>query len=183
MAHRPVGSGFSTAIASGSATKSSAFSVQSDTIRLVAVGAGAHVAIGTEPTASTSDYYVASNSEVTLALSPASQKVIGITTGTTTTIDFPGGTGSPFEAGDYVTFTSSTQSYYNFTHQPVLSVNSSSGVGGYYSTRVSIGTNTTGVLTAFSSSDGDLRKSLKVSNYGTGTGSLYIQQVQISGQA
>lgn len=182
MAHRPVGIGSSSSISLATATKSNAFSVQSNVLRIVAVSSGVFVAIGTEPTASTADYYVAANSEVSLALSPASQRVTGITTGTTTIIDFPQGTGSPFQVGDYVTLVSSGQPYYNFTHQPVVSINNSSGVGGYYSTRVSIGTNTSGILTAFNS-DGDLRKSLKISNYGMGSGTLYYQQVQISGQA
>lgn len=182
MAHRPIGIGSSTIIALNSATKSNAFSVQSNVLRVVAVSSSAFVAIGTEPTATSSDYYVPANSEVTLALTPASQRVVGIITGTTTIIDFPQGTGSPFEVGDYVSLTSVGQPYYNFTHQPVISINNSSGVGGYYSTRVSIGTNTSGILTAFNS-DGDLRKSLKISNYGMGSGTLYYQQVQISGQA
>lgn len=183
MAHKPVGSGFSTSIQSGSATKSSAFPVQTDTLRLVAVGAGAHVAIGTEPTASNTDYYVSSGTEVTLALSPASQRVSGITTGTTTIINFPQGTGTPFEVGDYVTLTSNTQSYYNFAHKPVTSIDSSTSYDGYFSTRITIETDTSGIATAFNGVDGDLRKSLKVSNYGTGSGTLYIQQIQISGQA
>lgn len=182
MAHRPIGTGSSSSIVSATSTKSSAFSVQSKVLRVVAVSSGTFVAIGTEPTATTSDYYIPANGEVTLALSPASQRVVGITTGTTTIIDFPQGTGSPFEVGDYVSLTSTNQPYYNFTHQPVISINTSSNVGGYYSTRVSIGTNTSGILTAFNS-DGDLRKSVKIANYGTGSGTLYYQQVQISGQA
>jgi len=182
MAHKPVGSGFSTAIASGSATLSTSFPVYSDTIRFVAVSAGTHVAIGTEPTATTSDYYIPAGSQATLALSPASHAVSGITTGTTTTIDFLQGTGSPFDIGDYVSFTSVQQPYYNFTHVPVLSVDRSSDYDGYFSTRITVGANTSGIVTAFST-DGDLRKSLKVSNYGTGSGTLYIQQVQFTGQA
>jgi hypothetical protein len=43
-------------------------------------------------------------------------------------------------------------------------------------------TNTSGILTSFSS-DGDLRKSLKIANYGTGSGVVYHQQIQLSGQA
>ena len=180
--HKPVGLGTSVAITSSTATTSSAISVQSDTLRVVAVSSGTFVAIGTNPTASSTDYYVPSGGTATLALSPASQRVVAITTGTNTTINFPEGTGSPFTEGDYVTLTSVGQPYYNFTHQPVISVDRTSSYDGYFSTRVSIGTNTSGILTAFSS-DGDLRKSVKVSSYGTGTGVLYIQQVQISGDA
>ena len=56
MAHRPVGAGTSITINATSA-QSAAFSVQSSVLRVVAVGAGAHVAIGTNPTATNADYY------------------------------------------------------------------------------------------------------------------------------
>jgi hypothetical protein len=179
--HKPVGLGSSITITSGAATTSSTLSVQSKALRVVAT-AGAFVAIGTNPTASATDYYVPATGTAVLALSPASQRVSGITTGATTILDFPSGTGSPFVVGDYVSLTSVGQPYYNFTHQPVTAVDATSGVAGYYSTRVSIGTNTTGIVTAFNT-DGDLRKSIKISAYGTGAGALYYQQVQIAGDA
>ena len=180
--HKPVGLGSSIAITSGSATISSALSVQTKALRVVAVSAGAFIGIGTSPTAASTDYYVPLGGTAFLALSPASQRVVGIVTGTTTTIIFPEGTGSPFAVGDYVTLTSVGQPYYNFTHQPVTSVDSTSGVGGYYSTRITVSTSTSGIVTAFST-DGDLRKSIKVSAYGTEAGTLYYQQVQIAGDA
>jgi hypothetical protein len=180
--HKPVGAGSSIAITSGAATTSSALSVQTKALRVVAVSAGAFIGIGTSPTASATDYYVASGTDAVLALTPASQRVSGITTGTTTTIDFPAGSGSAFVVGDYVSLTSAGQPYYNFTHQPVTAVDSSSGYNGYFSTRITVSTSTSGILTAFST-DGDLRKSIKVSAYGTGAGTLYYQQVQIAGDA
>jgi hypothetical protein len=179
--HKPVGLGSSISVVSGTATTSSTLSIQTKALRVVAT-APAFIAIGTNPSATIADYYVPSGGTAVLALSPASQRIVGITTGTTTTITFPEGTGSPFEVGDYVSLTSVGQTYYNFTHQPVTAVDSSTGYNGYYSTRVSIGTNTSGILTAFST-DGNLRKSVKVSAYGTGAGTLYYQQVQIAGDA
>ena len=93
------------------------------------------------------------------------------------------GTESPFVVGDYVTLTSAGQSYYNFTHQPVTAVNTTTGFNGYYSKRITVATNTSGIVTAFTASDGDMRKSVKVSAYGTGSGALYYQQVQSAGDA
>jgi hypothetical protein len=180
--HKPVGLGSSIAITSGAATTSSALSVQTKALRVVAVSAGAFIGIGTSPTAATTDYYIPSGGTAVLALSPASQRISGITTGATTTIAFPEGTGSPFVVGDYVTLTSVGQPYYNFTHQLVTAVDATSGVGGYYSTRINVSTSTSGIATAFGT-DGDLRKSIKVSTYGTGAGVLYYQQVQIAGDA
>jgi hypothetical protein len=182
MTHKPIGSGSSISILAGAASTSLGFSVQSDTLRLVAVSSGVFVKIDSEPSVSSSDYYIPANSSATLALTPASQRVVGITTGATTVIDFPDGTGSPFEQGDYVTLTAPNQSYYNFTHRQVLSVNNSSGVGGFYSTRIVVDNNSSGISTAFSDY-GDLRKSLKVGAFGIGAGTLYYQQVQITGDA
>lgn len=182
--HKPVGLGNSIAISAATATSSNALSVQTKALRVVAVSAGTFIGIGTNPTASLTDYYVAANTSAVLALSPASQKVSGITTGTTTIIDFPAGTGSPFVVGDYVSLTSIGQSYYNFTHQPVTALDTSGGYsGGYFSTRITVSTSTAGIITAFTATDGDLRKSIKISTYGTGVGDLYYQQVQIAGDA
>jgi hypothetical protein len=183
MAHRPVGAG--TSIITGTSTQqSSAFSVQSDTLRVVAVGAGAHVAIGTEPTATTTSYYVASGQSATLALTRISNRVVGVTTGVTTTIIFPEGTQCPFGVGDFVTLTASGQNYYDFTHQPVIAVDTTSRFDGFHQTRCTVGSNTSGIVTAFSSPNATLRSSLKVAaRTDSGSGVLHLQQVQLSGQA
>ena len=183
MAHRPVGAGSSFTFTAGAATTSSAFSVQSSVLRVVAVGGAAHVAIGVNPTATNTDYYVPSGETVTLALTKASNRVVGITTGTTTIVTVPEGTQVPFGVGDYVTLTASEQSYYNFTHQQVLSVDTSAGVNGYYQTRMTVNYNSSGIVTAFSSADASVVISNKISAYGVGSGTLYFQQVQITGQA
>ena len=56
MTIRPVGAGASVRLA-GTATTSSAFNVQSTVMRLVAKGASAHVAIGTEPIATNANFF------------------------------------------------------------------------------------------------------------------------------
>jgi hypothetical protein len=183
MAHRPVGAGSSFTFTAGAATTSSSFSVQSSVLRVVAVGGAAHVAIGVNPTATNTDYYVPSGETVTLALTKASNRVVGITTGTTTIVTVPEGTQVPFGVGDYVTLTASGQSYYDFTNQQVLSVDTSAGVNGYYQTRMTVNYNSSGIVTAFSSADASVVISNKISAYGVGSGTLYFQQVQITGQA
>jgi hypothetical protein len=185
MAHRPVGAGSSFTTTAGAATTSSAFSVQSSVLRVVAVGAAAHIAVGATPSATTADYYVPSGGTATLALTKASNRVAGITTGTTTVITVPEGTQVPFGVGDYVSLTASGQSYYNFTHQEVLSIDITSGINGYHQTRMTVNYNSSGIVTAFSSSDANVSASNKVSAYlpGPGTGVIYYQQVQITGDA
>ena len=183
MAHRPVGAGSSFTFTAGAATTSSAFSVQSSVLRVVAIGGAAHVAIGVNPTATNTDYYVPAGDTVTLGLTKASNRVVGITTGTTTIVTVPEGTQVPFAVGDYVTLTASGQSYYNFTNQQVLSVDTSAGVNGYYQTRMTVNYNSSGIVTAFSSADASVIISNKISAYGVGSGTIYFQQVQITGQA
>jgi hypothetical protein len=165
-----------------SSQQSTSFDVKTKVLRVTAVGSNVHVAIGTDPVATTGDYLVVSGTSATLALTPASSSSIsGITTGTTTIIDFLPGTASPFDVGDYVSLTSE-QEYYNFSHVPVIFVDKSSGYDGYFNGRIIVDVNTSGITTAFSTS-ADLRKSLKVAGLGSGSGTLYIQQVQISGDA
>lgn len=183
MAHRPVGVSSSFTISSGSATTSSSFVVQSDVLRIVAVGSSAHVAIGTNPSASVADYFIPSGQTATLALTKASNRVVGVITGNTTIVSVPEGTQVPFGVGDFVTLTASGQSYYNFTHVPVISVDTSSGIGGYYQTRMTVNYNSSGIITAFNPIDSEIRLSQRVSAFGLGPGTLYFQQVQITGQA
>lgn len=183
MAHRPVGAGSSFAFTAGTATTSTSFQVRSDVLRVVAVGAAAHIAVGGTPSAASTDYYVPANQSATLALTRASNRVIGVTTGTTTVISVPEGTQVPFGVGDYISLSVSGQSYYDFTHQRVISVDTSSNINGYFQTRMTVDYNSSGILTAFSSSDARIINSNKVSAFGTGSGILYLQQVQISGTA
>lgn len=183
MAHRPVGTGSSFNFSAGTASTSSAFSVQSDVLRVVAVNAPAHIAVGATPSATNADYYVPSNGTVTLALTKASNRVVGVTTGTTTIVTVPEGTQVPFGVGDYVSLTANGQTYYNFTHQRVISIDTTASVNGYYQTKMTVDYNSSGIVTAFAPSDANVIASNKVSAYGVGAGTLYIQQVQLSGQA
>ena len=182
MAHRPVGAGSSFTFTAGTATTSSAFTVQSSVLRVVAVGGAAFVSVGATPSATAADYYVPVNETATLALTKASNRVVGVTTGTTTIVTVPEGTQVPFGVGDYVTLSVSGQTYYNFTHQRVISVDTTSNVGGYYQTRMTVDYNSAGIVTAFAS-EASVSASNKVSVFGAGSGTLYYQQVQISGQA
>lgn len=183
MAHRPVGIGSSFSFTAGAATTSVAFPVQSSVLRVVAVGGDAFVSVGSTASATVNDYYVPSGGTATLALTKASNRVVGVTTGSTTIVSVPQGTQIPFGVGDYVTLTASGQSYYNFEHREVLSVDTTTGFDGYHQTRMTVNYNSSGILTTFSSPDALVTLSNKVSARGVGSGTLYYQQVQISGQA
>ena len=119
MAHNPVGSGSSLTVSTDTAKVIAAgIAQQSDTLRVSLVGAsgmdGAHIKVGEMPTATTADYYLIKGESATITIHrPSSQRVVGITTGTTTTITFPEGTGSPFGVGNSVSITVTDQSYYD----------------------------------------------------------------------
>ena len=195
MAHQPVGSGASIALTTDTAnTTSSGIAQQSDTLRVVLVGAdavqGAHVAIGTDASATTASYYVVKNEPASISISrPSSQRVVGITTGSTTLIDFPEGTGSPFGLGSRVNLTVTDQSYYDdiIKDASVTAVDNTAGVGGAFATRITLDSDTSGIVTAVSGY-ATLRNSFKVSALAKGnaadvTGALYYQQVQVTGEA
>ena len=188
MAHRAVGAGQSIALA-GAAATSSAFKVQSSVMRVVAKGAPAFVAIGTEPVASTSDYYVPAGGTATLGITKASQRVVDIIVGAATTLVCPEGTQMPFVVGDRVTIQDSSDSNYDtkISNAQVTNVYATSGRDGYFQTRIKVSADTSGISTAF---DPGCHASLYRSNSvsaltpdGATGGVLYAQQVQTSGDA
>ena len=194
MTLRTVGAG--TSITTGAASQQSVpISGKSTAIRVVATGQNTHVAIGTEPTAAVTDFVVPKDSAATLGFTNTSAKVAAISTSTTyTIIDFPQGTSSPFAVGDYVSLDladGSSQTSYNFTHKRVYAVydrgNTADAYAGenYFGSRIII-ENDYGVNnnTPLIDNNTSLRASFKVAaRTDTGSGKLYIQQVQISGDA
>ena len=131
---------------------------------------------------------VADTPEVISIGKPRSQPVVGITTGSTTIIEFQQGTGSQFTVGDTVNLTVTDQSYYddavssaivtavNETYEP----NADSG----YCRRITLAANTTSIATAYSSSNyAELRNVFKVAGIrGGGTNAVVkVQQVQVVG--
>ena len=194
MTLRTVGAGAS--ITTGTASQQSGFiSGKSTALRVVATGQNTHVAIGTDPTAAVTDFVVPKDSAATLAFSNTSAKVVSISTSTTyTLIDFPQGTSSPFGVGDYVTLDladGSDQDYYPFTHKRVYAVYDKGRTAyarqgeNWFGQRIVIendyGRN---ISTSLLDNNTTLRASFKVAaRTDTGSGKLYIQQVQISGEA
>ena len=194
MTLRTVGAGTSITTSATSA-QSAPISGKSTAIRVVATGQNTHVAIGTDPTAAVTDFVVPKDSAATLGFTNTSAKVAAISTSTTyTIIDFPQGTSSPFAVGDYVSLDladGSSQTSYNFTHKRVYAVydrgNTADAYAGenYFGSRIII-ENDYGVNnnTPLIDNNTSLRASFKVAaRTDTGSGKLYIQQVQISGDA
>jgi len=192
MAYRTVGAGQSIAL-TGTATTSTAFKVQSNVLRIVASGADAYVAIGTDPVATTTDFLVPSSEPESLAMLKMSQRVVSITKGSTTTLAAPEGTQMPFNIGDRVTldFEGDATNDSNYTtlinDTKVVGKSRSAGVGGDFSEKVTVEANTAGVSTAFTpTGNATLFMSNKVSVISpnpTAASVVYIQQVQTTGSA
>ena len=208
MALNPVGAGTSlTLVAAGSGVQpySGAQTHQSAYLRCVAVDCPVNVAVSMATTAAATagitSFFIRKDTSETLFIGkPRSNRVVGLTTETdgTTTIDFAEGTGTPFNGGDAVSLTVTGQDYYNFSHKIVNSVNSTSGLNGYYSTRINVDydygdDNPGGIQTTFNNAGqvnwAEMRSSFVVGAQSAtglgaqGQGALYIQQVQTSGDA
>ena len=193
MALNPVGSGSSLTVSTDTAKViANGIAQQSDTLKVTLVGAsgleGAHIKVGEMPTATTADFYLVKGETATLNIHrPASQRVIGITTGSTTIIQFPEGTGSPFGVGNSVSITATDQSYYDdiINGNGVASVDNSAFGNG----KIVVNADTSGIVTAYDSSNyAELRNSFKVSALAKGgaateKAALYYQQVQVTGEA
>ena len=192
MAYRTVGAGQSIAL-TGTATTSTAFKVQSNVLRIVASGADAYVAIGTDPVATTTDFLVPSSEPESLAMLKMSQRVVSITKGATTTLAAPEGTQMPFNIGDRVTldFEGDATNDSNYTtlinDTKVVGKSRSAGVGGDFSEKVTVEANTSGVSTAFTpTGNATLFMSNKVSVISPNSDAnsvVQIQQVQTTGSA
>ena len=195
-AHKPVGTGTSLGIAGVSTYVE--FKQESQYVRVVAVGEDCHVAIGTEPAAGATDYYVPSGGTAVLSLDKVrSNRVVGVTTGTgETTIDFAQGTGSPVDVGQLVMLDITGNSVLSFgpgvgvataNAAYVTSINSSLGQSGYESTRITVDFDSQDLAAAMPPtwSWAQLHKVARVAviNGSAGTGTAYIQQVQTAGDA
>ena len=189
MTLRTVGAGTSITTSATSA-QSAPISGKSTAIRVVATGQNTHVAIGTEPSAAVTDFIVPKDSAATLAFSNTSARIVSYTKGTTTILDFPEGTSSPFGVGDYVSLSCPANTDFDFTHKRVKTVydkaRTSQAYAGenYFGQRIIVEHNSGSVSGTFNDPDATLRGSFKVAaRTDSGSGKLYIQQVQIAGEA
>ena len=184
MAHQPVGD--SQTLTTGTGSTRVQFAVQTDTVRVVPISQNVHVAIGTTATATTSDYFVPAGTSATLNLGRASSiGVAGVTTGTATVIDLLEGMGNPFKVNDVLTISGITGVTGFNTTAKVVSIQEARTIGyAQFGAKLTIDHDSRGlyagdaVVTA-----GQARRTLTVAaRTDSGTGKMYVQQVQISGE-
>ena len=188
--HNPVGSVI-TLTTSATSGQSTQFDQQSDTVRIVATAGNNHVAIGSTPVAAVPDYLVQASGASFLSLGPIlSQRVTMVTKGTTTDIKFPEGVkGSPFALGDTVSL--SGKSGWTFEHAHISAISYPSYTSDDQRTVVTVAYDSSGWSGTWTDDDenpsgdtGTLRRSLMVAaRTDTSSGKIYIQQVQITGDA
>lgn len=130
---------------------------------------------GGNPVATGDDFYLPANTSEIIKERVAKQKIVGITTGSSTIIDLGHNNGNPFLVGDYVTIGGSVG--INTTHNLVTAVSES-----YSKSTITINydSSAVGVVTV---TNAYVARSVKVSAFGAGSGLLYISEVQIASQA
>ena len=188
--HNPVGSVI-TLTTSGTSSQSTQIDQQSDTVRIVATAGNNHVAIGSTPVAVVTDYLVQASGESFLSLGPIlSQRVTMVSAGSSTEIKFPEGVkGSPFAVGDTVSL--SGKSGWTFEHAHITAITYPSYTSDDQRTVVTVSYDSSGWSGTWTDDDenpsgdtGTLRRSLMVAaRTDTSSGKIYIQQVQITGDA
>ena len=199
MAYRSVGVGTSVLIPNpeSAAVQTDVFDVQSDTIRIVAVGADCHVTVGSTPSATRTNLYIPSGGSMSLGMTKASQRVTGIETGTTqTVINFPEGQQCPFGVGNYISV-ETADSYVGITsylqHVRVISVNTGAsavyGHDGYYMEKCTVAADTQKIIIGdVNWNDARAIASHRVSVIGASgahnlaSGHIHCHQVQITGE-
>ena len=188
MAHNPVGN--CTSFASGTTSAlSSAISHQSGSLRVVTLTKGAHIGVVTTTgTATPADYFIPADTSAVINIGkPKSQRIVGVSSGTNTTLTFPEGEGSQFTVGDTISFAAGSNSSYDFTEKIVVAVNSSDPLGGTFSQSIVVNNDSSSTYPDTSRDalgyDAYVRDTFRVAALALGTGVVYAQQVQVSGDS
>ena len=186
--HNPVGISTTITLSDGTSTQGAALDQQSNTLRITAITAGAHIGIGSFPVGYTTSYYVAKDTTALLSLGPVfSQRVTGVSTsGTSTILSLAEGGGSQFRVNDAVSFTSTNKSDYDFSHKIVTAVSQPDITAADQRATITVDHDYGSSFTtawARDNSQGEVRNSFKVAALGDGSGTLHYQQVQVTGDA
>ncbi len=151
------------------AAVSGPITLKSGYIRVSTAVTSAHVAIGTEPTATSQDFHLPPHRSEVIKERIARQKIAGISTGTTTKIDFDNNAGNPFLIGDYVSIEGiSSPVGINTAHNSIISMTDSSLVIDFDSSSFS----------NIEVGPGNVSRSVKVSALGSGGATdVFISEV------
>lgn len=111
---------------SGAATTSNPIALKSGYLRVSTGLTSVYVEIGSNPTATVNSFQISPYGNEVLKERIARQRIVGITTGSSTAILFDNNAGNPFLVGDYATIENVTTSGINTEHKLVTSITDSS---------------------------------------------------------
>lgn len=115
----------------GSATTSNPIALKSGYLRVSTGLTSVYVETGGDPVASINSFQITPYGNEVLKERIARQRIVGITTGTSTTVNFDNNAGNPFLVGDYVTIENVTTLGINTEHQLVTQINDDSLIVDY----------------------------------------------------
>ena len=146
--------------------------LKSGYLRVSTGATGAYVDIGVTPSATTSSFHIPAQSNQVFKERIARQTVIGITTGTSTIINFSENTGNPFNVNDYASIENAYPAGINTAHNIITATTPTSITINFDSSAI------TGVAYTIAS----VARSVKVAAIGAGNGTdVSICEVQITG--
>lgn len=164
----------------GVTTTSAPIALRSGYLRIVPDG-NAFIDVSATPGINTSTaVYVAAGQEFIWRENVGSQKVVGVSTGTTTTITLPEGNFTEFSIGDYVQLTGISAGIdTNFATVATINSSLNQSTGGY-SRVLTLNWNTTSQQPVVGITTGEIRKVVKVAA-SSASGNVHITEVQIAG--
>jgi len=166
------------------ATTSNGIALKSGYLRVAAATTGAYIDIGGAPIAATNTLFVAPNTSVVLKDRVARATVVGITTGTATTLTLDSSTNNPFIVGDYVTIENGYPTGINSVHSLVTATTDNSSYwSGTTVPTITINFNSTSV-TGIAITAATVARSTKISALGAGNATtVSITEIQITSSA
>jgi hypothetical protein len=173
---------------SGVSSISPPISLKSGFLRIANGPQFAHVAIGTDIVATPIDFGICVNETEIIKERVSSCVISGITTGTTTTLIAPSGTGQPFVVGDYVSITgfSGGATGINTNWARVTSVRTGlvweTSSGNVPGSNIVVQHNTSSILGPIDVTGTEVRRAVKVAIISEhGTSFAHLSEVQIAG--
>jgi hypothetical protein len=150
------------------AATSNPISLKSGYIRVSTGLTSVYVEIGGNPVVTTDSFHIPPYHTEVLKERIARQRIIGITTGTSTVIAIENSAGNPFLINDYVTIENAQPSGINTEHSLVTAITDST---------LTISTNTSAIVGVVTISNAILSRSVKVASLSDAPTSLSISEV------
>lgn len=145
---------------------------------------GCYVEVGNSPSISTtsSSTWVSTNETFVFKDSAASNKIVGVTTGSITTLDFPEGTGCPVSVGDIVSVSGVYPIGINTTNALVTEITNGIGAGGFRTSRIILDYDTSSVVGVITTTENaEIRRAIRIAAQASGSsGTVHITEVQLA---